>query len=156
MAAPSRWNAFVMPQAMERSLATPKTSAFLPLIKPMNEPFRGWISGNYSAGAREGQALLGRGGGRPEEIPEEPEPLGGPVALGMELHALEGPGSVAQPHDLAFSGPRRDDELRRQRGLLDNEGVVAHGGERIRQAFVDPGPVVPDLAGLPVHGTPGA
>jgi hypothetical protein len=31
----SRWNAFVMPQAIDRSLATPKISAFLPLISPM-------------------------------------------------------------------------------------------------------------------------
>src|SRR5579859_5601075 len=58
MAAPSLWKALVMPQAMERSLATPKIRAFLPLIKPMDPALSWLVQGNYSAAGRVRQALL--------------------------------------------------------------------------------------------------
>src|SRR6185369_10483711 len=52
--APSSWSALAIPQAIEWSLATPKTSARLPSTRPIRAPFRA------------GPHRLGRVGQRPE------------------------------------------------------------------------------------------
>jgi len=68
----------------------------------------------------------------------------------VELHALDEEFAVAQAHDDAI-GFRGDFELIRKRFFLDNQRVIARGGEILRQILEDRLVVVVDAAGLAVH-----
>jgi len=69
----------------------------------------------------------------------------------MELDALHRPLSMAHPHDFALFIAGGDHELRRETGLLDDEGVIAHGFERGRKPLENALAIVRDLRGLSVH-----
>ena len=78
----------------------------------------------------------------------------------MELHAEQREPLVADAHDLAAAvrrvAPGADLELVGKRVGLDHQAVVAGGGERVFQAFVQVAVVVVDLVGLAVHQPAGA
>src|SRR5437867_8573735 len=65
-------------------------------------------------------------------------------------------GSVAQPHDHAVLGARRDLEVRRNAPRVDHQRVLARRLERIRKPPEDRAAVVRDAAGLAVHQRRGA
>ena len=52
----------------------------------------------------------------------------------MELDAFDGIFAMPDAHDFAFCGFRRDFQAGGQRVALDNEGMVARGFKRLRQA----------------------
>src|SRR4051812_20953125 len=65
-----------------------------------------------SPATRQGRSLL-------QEVCEQPFALFGEEALGMILHAFEGPGLVPHAHDLVLVGPGGDLVLWRQRPRAD-------------------------------------
>ena len=69
----------------------------------------------------------------------------------MKLDAPNGELFVAEAHDLAFLGLRSDFKAIGQRGALDEERMIAGGGEALRQAFENVGVFVEDGRGLAVH-----
>ncbi len=70
----------------------------------------------------------------------------------MELHAVQGPGLVADAHDFALGRPGGYVEVRvRPRFLFDNERVVTGRVERVRQAGEDALAVVVNGRDLAVH-----
>src|SRR5438045_898722 len=69
----------------------------------------------------------------------------------MILHALQGPGFVSYPHDFILIGPTADLIVLRQRALLDDQAVIARGGEGVGHSLINRAAVVVDLIGLAVH-----
>ena len=55
-------------------------------------------------------------------------------AFGVELHAFDRQVTVAQPHDRAIGQPGCDLKAGRQRRAVNDQAVIAGGGERRRQA----------------------
>ena len=87
-----------------------------------------------------------------EEILQQCRPFNGEETFGMKLDAVQGPGLVADAHDLPFGRPRGDFEVRVLKRLAPNdEAVIAGGVERVRQAGEDPSAVVVDGGHLAVH-----
>lgn len=74
----------------------------------------------------------------------------------MELHAPDRERAMAEPHDLALGRLGRDLELRGEGRALDQQRVVARGGEALRHAAEDVGVLVQDRRGLAVHQARGA
>src|SRR5690606_32925239 len=70
----------------------------------------------FRPGTRDGEAY---------PVRDDPRPLRRQHALGVELDALDGEAAVAEAHDRAVVGPRRDLQRLRQRGPVGHEGVVA-------------------------------
>ena len=72
--------------------------------------------------------------------------------LGVELHAVQGPGFVAHAHDLVLGGPGADFEVGiGERRMANHQAVVARRLERVGQAAEDALPVVKDRRRLAVH-----
>jgi hypothetical protein len=69
----------------------------------------------------------------------------------VELDALEFGATVADAHDDAVVGFGGDGEFARQRFAVDDEGVVARGGERVGEFAEDAFCVVMDGAGFTVE-----
>ncbi len=63
---------------------------------------------------------------------------------------------MADAHNFFVVGPTADFKFRGQSALLDNEAVVARGGEGVGHAGVDRFAVVVDLVGFAVHEAFGA
>src|ERR1700731_827838 len=85
-----------------------------------------------------------------EEILQELHPNVGEDRFGVELHAFDEEFAVAETHDDAI-GFRGNFELIRKRFFLDDERVIARGGEILRQIFENCLVVVVDAAGFAVH-----
>src|SRR5439155_26167876 len=83
-----------------------------------------------------------------QEVAGQVGPERSQYRLGMELHAVDGKLAVADGHHLVVRAGCGD--LERIRDEHRGERVVAPGLERLREAFEEPLPVVPDLAGLAV------
>ena len=66
----------------------------------------------------------------------------------MELHPFNLVAAVTEPHDDAVIGFRGDGEFPWQGSSLHDEGVVARGGEGVRQLAEQIFAVVMDLAGF--------
>lgn len=73
----------------------------------------------------------------------------------MELYAPYGEFAVAQPHDFALGGLGGDLEAVGEGLALDDEGVVAGGGEALGKSAEKVLAVVADGGGLAVHETVG-
>ena len=86
-----------------------------------------------------------------EEVLEEILAHLGKDGLGVKLDAFDLHGLVAQSHDEAVRRGGGDLETRRQAFPFDNQGVVARGGERVRQSGEDGLAVMGDGAGLAVY-----
>ena len=93
----------------------------------------------------------GRAGRLLEEVPQQVVAARGQDRLRVELHALDGQLTVAEPHDDAVVGLGRDLEARRHRRPVDDEAVVAGGLEGLREPGEHAGVVVPDERRLAVH-----
>jgi hypothetical protein len=72
----------------------------------------------------------------------------------VELHAVEGPGFVADAHDFVFLGPSGDFEVGGDGSGADDEAVVAGGVEGVGQAGEDALVVVEDGGDFAVHEAP--
>src|SRR5260370_2376748 len=92
------------------------------------------------AGAQHAATLQGRA------ILEELLARIGEDGFGMELHAFDFVAAVTKAHDDAVVGFGGDGQLARQRFFLDDQGMVARGGEGIRQVAENISAVVMDLA----------
>ena len=86
-----------------------------------------------------------------EEILEELFAAGGEDGLGVELDAFEFCAAVADAHDDAVVGFGSDGEFARKGFALDDERVVASGGERVGEFAEDAFCVVMDGAGFAVE-----
>ena len=89
--------------------------------------------------------------GKIEEIGEELMPVLRGDALGVELHAVHGIALVLQAHDHAVGGLRGDLQHVGKARPLDHEGVVARGGEVLRDAGKHALAAVMDLRQLAMH-----
>src|SRR3989304_4632678 len=78
-------------------------------------------------------------------------PLFGENRLGMELHAFDGKLLVAHGHDDPRGGASRHVQVRGQPLRVDDQRVVAHGGEGIFEPAKNSLPVVGDFGELAVH-----
>src|ERR1700733_3956073 len=85
-----------------------------------------------------------------DEAGDDRCPVRGQDRLGVDLDALDRAGAVADGHRDAVSA-RRDRQFRRQRGLVDDERVVAGRLEGVRQARQDAVAVVRHRVRLAVH-----
>ncbi len=86
-----------------------------------------------------------------EEVAEELDPDGSEDGLGVELDAFDGQLAVAQAHDGAVAGLGGTLQLAGQAFPLDDERVVARGGEPLGELAENGLAVVQDFAGLAVH-----
>ena len=86
-----------------------------------------------------------------QEVLEELFAAGGEDGFGVELDAFEFGATVADAHDDAVVGFGGDGEFARQRFAVDDEGVVARGGERVGEFAKDAFGVVMDGAGFAVE-----
>src|SRR5215207_2840886 len=107
--------------------------------------------------SHEGDVLSLRGSsdmGRLElqKVGQQALALGGEDGLGVELHALHLEEAVAQAHDDAVGRRGRDFEAVRQTLALDDERVVARGGEAVFEPLEDRPAVVANLGRLAVDG----
>src|SRR6185437_5111592 len=91
-----------------------------------------------------------------EEIRQQLLAGQGEDALGVELYALNGELAVADRHDGVVGGAGGDLEAFGHRGRINDQRVVAGGGEGLGQAAEDGLAVVLDHAGLAVHQHLGA
>jgi hypothetical protein len=85
-----------------------------------------------------------------EEILKKLHPNVGEDRFGVELDAFDEEFAVAETHDDAI-GFRGDFELIRKSFFLDDERVIARGGEILRQILEDGLVVMVDAAGFAVH-----
>src|SRR5437899_11509048 len=74
----------------------------------------------------------------------------GKDGFGVKLDAFDFVAAVAEAHDDAIIGLRGDRQFARQRFFLDDQRMIACGGEGIRQLAENVFAVVMDLAGLAV------
>src|SRR4051812_12211413 len=86
-----------------------------------------------------------------EKILQDPHPALGGDRLGVELHAPDRQRLVAQAHDFALGRLRGDFEDAREGGTIDDERMVAGGGEVLRQAVEEIAVLVPDGRRLAMH-----
>src|SRR3972149_3486521 len=94
---------------------------------------------------------------RLQEVAQDVVADGGEARLRVELHALDRIQHVADGHDDAAVGLRRDLQLFVREPLaLDGQRVVTDRLERVGEAAEDAGAVVVDHAGLAVHDLGGA
>ena len=75
----------------------------------------------------------------------------GEDGFGVELYAFDFVAAVAEAHDDAVVRFRSDGEFARQGFSLDDQGMVARSGERIRQLAENVFVVVMNLAGFAVE-----
>jgi hypothetical protein len=80
----------------------------------------------------------------------------GEDGFGVELNALDGEFAVAEAHDDAVLGFGGDVQHARERFALDDEGVVAGGGEGVGEVAEDTLAVMIDRAGFAVEEFGGA
>src|SRR5260370_38220317 len=78
-------------------------------------------------------------------------PALGRDALGMELHAPDRPLMMLDAHDDSVLGVGRDLERVRHAGAIDDQRMVARGGEGVGQAGGEPGTAMADGPVLAVH-----
>src|SRR5580658_6969140 len=74
----------------------------------------------------------------------------------MELHRLDGLGSMADGHHHSVVAPRRNLDLRGCGVGRHYEGVISRYERRCRNRLEDPTAIVEDLARLAVYGRRGA
>src|SRR3990170_2145566 len=86
-----------------------------------------------------------------EKVFQQLLPLFGENRLGMELHAFDGKLLVAHGHDDTIGGASRHVQVRGQPLRVDDQRVVAHGGEGIFEPAENSLPVVSDFRKLAVH-----
>src|SRR5882762_4765444 len=91
-----------------------------------------------------------------QEILEELLAGFGENGFGVELDAFDFVAAVAEGHVDAVIGLGGDDEFKRQGFFLDDQGMVARGGEGIRQLAENIFAVVMDLARFAVEELRGA
>jgi len=86
-----------------------------------------------------------------QKVLEELFAAGGEDGFGVELDAFEFGATVADAHDDAVVGFGGDGEFARQRFAVDDERVVARGGERVGEFTEDAFCVVMDGTGFTVE-----
>ena len=91
-----------------------------------------------------------------EEVFQNLHAAFGGDGFGVELDAPDGEFAVAESHDFAFGGLGGDFEGCGEGGALDEERVVARGGEALGHVAEDVGVFVENRRGLPVHEAVGA
>src|SRR5256886_3171120 len=95
-------------------------------------------------------AMATRASRASNEVLQHAHAVGGHHGFGMELHGLERKRSVPERHHNTVVAPSGDDQVRRQRSLVDHERVVARRFGRIRDPCEDAFAVVPYEGGLAV------
>src|SRR5215469_7146213 len=86
-----------------------------------------------------------------QEVAQQLFSFAGADRLGMELHALNRVVAMPQSHNLAFGGPRTDFETFRQTLWLDQQRMVAHRLEWVREPGENRFAVMHYRRGLAMH-----
>ena len=116
------------------------------LQRTVQDADAGGASAGVARRGRRGASLLAR---QVAEVAHQRAPVLGGDRLGVELHAPQRPLAVLEPHDDLVGRPRRHAQ-RRGHGA-DDERVVAHGREALRDALEQAAPVMVDRAQPAVH-----
>src|SRR4029079_474923 len=86
------------------------------------------------------------------EVLQQDRPFKREKAFGVKLHAVKGPNTMPDAHDLVFIGPRGDDEVWVFEGFaFDDKAMIARRGEGIGHALKNALAIMIDGRRLSMH-----